>query len=679
MRARLRLAGIGLAGALVGLAGVLLVAPGLLGPAAPMLRDVLSTELATSRLAVSAVGVVVALGGVLASNAGRAVTDPVRPDLEPLLGGLDSTVAGAALSERLGRFGDLDATERETERDQLRTDLRETARTVLLQTESWSEAAVTRRLDEGTWTDDPGAAALFAAAPAPLTVRLREWLGPRTAFERRVDRVLEVLERRLALEPSGPESASGAGEDRRDVRVDANQHRLPAVDSPEGDEGTEDRRSDSTTIRFDPDATPTVSAQHFGLGVGFVAVSVGLLTGATLPFLIGLFGVGFAVSKQVSGAPTPELELTRTIASDNPYPGDRVDVRLTVENGSSQSVADLRVIDGPPEPLEVVDGSPSLFTSLQPGASDTLDYTIRAKRGTYSFGDATVSTRSVTGTRERSLAAAVPTRISCTTLLADLPLLEQNSNRIGTVKTDRGGSGIEFYGTRDYRHGDPLSRVNWKQLAKTGELTTVEFREQRAPTVAIVLDQRNAARLAPSASELDGVDLSVYGAEQAFLTLLDQGMEVGLVTYADRITEIEPASDPTQRALVQSWLRAATDRYAAALGESDIESESAVLQRQTASVELLEHHIPRNAQVLVLSPATDAFAVDATERLSSLGHQVTLLSPDVTSGGDIGRRRARLDRVCRLDTIRDRGVRVVDWQPDEALEIALTRAIDHYG
>jgi len=62
----------------------------------------------------------------------------------------------------------------------------------------------------------------------------------------------------------------------------------------------------------------------------------------------------------------------------------------------------------------------------------------------------------------------------------------------GRVPTDVGGAGVEFHATREYRRGDPVKRIDWNRRARTGELATLELREERAATVVLLIDAREA-------------------------------------------------------------------------------------------------------------------------------------------------------------------------------------------
>ncbi len=69
----------------------------------------------------------------------------------------------------------------------------------------------------------------------------------------------------------------------------------------------------------------------------------------------------------------------------------------------------------------------------------------------------------------------------------DLPLgaLGQNT---GAASCSRVGESPELLGSRDYREGDEVRRIDWPGSARRGELVVKEFEEERLKRVALVVD-----------------------------------------------------------------------------------------------------------------------------------------------------------------------------------------------
>jgi len=82
------------------------------------------------------------------------------------------------------------------ERAAVREQLRELAVDRVVAETGCSRTTARERLDAGTWTDDPVAAALFTGESPSTRAYLRALLGGQSAFERRVERVIDILSER---------------------------------------------------------------------------------------------------------------------------------------------------------------------------------------------------------------------------------------------------------------------------------------------------------------------------------------------------------------------------------------------------------------------------------------------------------------------------------------------------
>lgn len=148
----------------------------------------------------------------------RAMTTPdASPESAPESG--DGTVAGVLESElRRATVGMEDPS---TDGTAVRERLRAAATASVRRAPTGPDDRETAReaVERGAWTDDPVAAAFLAGAggPAqPLGARLRGWLRPDTAFERRVERTVSAIHDRTAasglLDPDRSPPTGGPGE-----------------------------------------------------------------------------------------------------------------------------------------------------------------------------------------------------------------------------------------------------------------------------------------------------------------------------------------------------------------------------------------------------------------------------------------------------------------------------------
>jgi uncharacterized protein (DUF58 family) len=396
-------------------------------------------------------------------------------------------------------------------------------------------------------------------------------------------------------------------------------------------------------------------------GVGIVFRSPALLLAAVI-------GVAFAAYAAVAEPLTVDLAVTRTLSDPDPDLGDEVEVTVHVQNHGSQLVPDLRLVDGVPDSLEVVDGTARVATVLRPGDMTSYTYTVAAKRGTHEFESISAYARGFSGAFETELELEATTTMIATPSLeptADLPLRQQTSRYAGRVDTNTGGEGIEFHQTREYRTGDSMSRIDWNRHARTGELTTIEFREERAATVVCVLDLRASAYVRGPDDNFHAADHGIDAAGQIFATLLETGDRVGIAALSSRDVWLPPSLGNEHRVRAEELFAThpalsperPTSYFSLAVGVRD-----------------LRQRLPADAQLVVFSPLADDTAAHAARLLHAHGHAVTVISPNPTGDETLGQRIARVERHARLTRLREAGVRVVDWDVTDSLATTLARA-----
>lgn len=397
-----------------------------------------------------------------------------------------------------------------------------------------------------------------------------------------------------------------------------------------------------------------------------VALGVGVVTAQSSLLLASAFGIAFAGYGRLTTAPEPELELERTVSDERPEVGETVTVTLTARNVGDRTLPDLRLVDGVPPGLTVEAGTPRLGKPLRPGAEATVSYRVRAGRGAHEFEPAMAISRDVSGASERIDWAETDTTVACEPSLpsrgVEFPLRSQTSQYTGRFPADSGGPGVEFYATREYRPGDPLSRIDWNRTARTGELTTVEYRVERTVTVAMVFDARSTAYAAPEPYGQSAVERSVDAARHVYVSLADEGHEVGVGALSPVDCWLPPSRGDQHRVRVREHL--ATHP---ALSPDPPEDETNIY----AAVQRLRGRLPADSQVVLFSPLTDQRIVASAIRLDAHGYPTTVVSPDPTAEDTAGHQLAATRRRLRIADLRRRGIPVVDWGGDEDLSHAI--------
>ncbi|EMA39454.1 hypothetical protein C448_14645 [Halococcus morrhuae DSM 1307] len=381
--------------------------------------------------------------------------------------------------------------------------------------------------------------------------------------------------------------------------------------------------------------------------LALIAGAVGILADSAGLVLVGVVGVVFAGFARAAQPPTVDLSIERSVSDAEPASEQEVTVTVTIENTGDSVLSDLRIIDGVPPALAVESGSPRLATALRPGETTTFSYDVSAARGRHAFEPAFAIARDASGAVERrhEVVATDETPITCVPALdaqVTIGLRQQTIGQPGRVLTDIGGSGVAFHTTREYRPGDPLSRIDWNRKAKTGDLSTVDFREERAAAV----------------------ERSVAASGALYVALTDAENPVGIAALAPESCWLAPGLGASHRARARELL--ATHPALAPTPPEEPFFPSIRLRR-------LRRRLPSEAQLLVCSPLCDDYIVGLLQRLDASGHRVTVLSPDPTSDETPGQRVARTERTLRLSTLRAAGIPVVDWGA-ESLAVALARA-----
>jgi uncharacterized protein (DUF58 family) len=458
------------------------------------------------------------------------------------------------------------------------------------------------------------------------------------------------------------------------------------------------------------------------VGLGLLYADATLLAAALIPLLYVLYGT-------LSTVPADsKVTVERSIRPSTPEPGEPIQVRLQIRNGGESVLSDVRVIDGVPEELVVTAGSPRLAAPLSPGETVSTTYTAIAKRGEFAFGDPAVRVRALAGSQRETKAvpAVGDTRFTCANVSGDPPVVDRSIQRQGSLSVDEGGPGLEFYSTRQYMRGDPVNRIDWHHVAKTGEFITVQYRKEQAVRAVVIVDARSLNSVTPAAGYPTGTQLCAYAGERLFESLEDAGVvtsatalgfeagELGGLVGPDGLPWIDPEHDSGKRgraSLLFHRLQTETDRPASPLslalprqvyssgtwtdgapdspgGQPTATQPSQGARadggppswqdRQADPDERLHRvlsRLPADAQVVLCSPLLDTWPVELASALSMREYPLVVLSPDVLSAGTDGQRLAAVGRRARLRALEYMGAETVDWQISDSIDYAVRHSL----
>lgn len=471
--------------------------------------------------------------------------------------------------------------------------------------------------------------------------------------------------------------------------------------------------TDGDGVCEDPADTPPnpertgrwLTAVAIALAVG----SVGVYFGRPPLLLAAVVGLAYTAYPLVTTDPVPTLTLTRGVDDASPAHGETVTVTATVTNTGSQTVPDVRIVDGVPPKLAVTEGTPRRAVALPPGESATVSYTVEASPGTHRFGPATVTrydrsgavrvetelragtcsdrsdgaseTGGTDGADRTDELADAPTvsTLECSVPVEGVPSPRETLRATGRTPVDTGGSGVAFHRTREYRPGDPADRIDWRRYARTGALTTVEFRPDRRRSVVVCLDARPQSVRRAGGGEADAVTAGGAAAAALATTFLDRGARVGVARLGPRFELVAPGDGRHHRERVTALLtappedstvafdgeNAGTRATTATGGVSGPAASSGSANEFAAQVDEVLERTSGAAEVVTVTPLLDEFGVDAVRRAAERGRGVAALSPDVTSDGSLGAELTGVERRNRIEALRSMGVPVGDWRPGD--------------
>ncbi|MDY6817668.1 MAG: DUF58 domain-containing protein [Halobacteriales archaeon] len=398
--------------------------------------------------------------------------------------------------------------------------------------------------------------------------------------------------------------------------------------------------------------------------IAFLSAAVGIIASKPGLLLAGSIGVGYVAYANSGAPPAVELSVERSLSDPEPDPGEQIKVTLRIENEGG-FLPDLRVLDGVPVRLAVSAGSPRIGTSLRTDKVAEFSYYVTAERGEHTFDPVTIIARDISGANERELTieSASDTTIRCAPSYIDssvtVPLRGQTTRYAGQVATNDGGAGIEFFATREYRPGDAMNRIDWNRLARTGELSTLEYRRERSATIVLLIDARESAYVG---GRHHAVERSVAAAGQIFVDLLGDGHQVGLATLGEEPCWLGPSTGEAHSAEAMRML--AFDPSISPMPPT----ETILVTRR---VRRLRSRLPEDTQLFLFTPLADDYITTIAARFEAYGHAVTVVSPDIMKTETPGQRLARTERRTRITQLRAGGLRVIDWERDVPLTSVL--------
>ena len=349
-------------------------------------------------------------------------------------------------------------------------------------------------------------------------------------------------------------------------------------------------------------------------------------------------------------------------------------MQVTVSN-QGPPITNLYLEDVVPAEAKLCDGKAGLRTALPNAAQAVLSYSIGDKRGGYDWE----TIRAVVSDPFDlfDLPVVLPARASIQ-VQPEYPQYRRLSLRPrgtlhspGSIPARLGGSGVDFWGVREYHPGDSLRWLDWRLTARHPQhLFTKEFEQEEIADIGLILDARQKTDVPRLAGRDSLFEHSVSAAASLAEAFLHEGHRMSLLSINGATKAVFPGYGKVQ---LNRMLRFLAQIKPGANSQAD-------------SMEFLPVHMFSSHALLIVisSLAQNDWAL--FPRLRSCNFQVLLVSPnpfDFVSqmfGQDrvsrLALRAARLERQLLLRDIGALHIPVIDWHVDQPLYPLIRHALN---
>jgi uncharacterized protein (DUF58 family) len=407
------------------------------------------------------------------------------------------------------------------------------------------------------------------------------------------------------------------------------------------------------------------------LGLLLIALTIrnGEIAWMIVPILVYI-GVG------IWHSPTSErihIHANRTVEVHWSDDVATIGVEVTIRNAGA-ALPCLFVSDILPTGVRLPKGKNELPLTLGEGASESLKYSFRTGRGSFSWDAIRVVVSDPFQLVETNL--QLPTEAS-TRILPALkkfrPFTFRTQNTIrsaGSIPARVGGSGTNFWGVREYHPGDSLRRLDWRLTARhPHQFFTKEFEQEEIADIGIILDarQKTDVRLAED-SLFEHATRAAASLAEMFLR---QGNRVSLHLYGEPVVNLYPGYGKVQLHRILQTLAQTTRQPDVSL----------------SSLQFLSMRLFSNQSLMIIISPLAANDWLLFPRLRAYGCQVLLISPDpfdyikhalpADAETQMSGRISRLERQMEISRITKLWIPVIDWQVSQPLSPLVNATLHH--
>lgn len=396
-----------------------------------------------------------------------------------------------------------------------------------------------------------------------------------------------------------------------------------------------------------------------------VALLLGVASGHAELFLVSV-PLALRLLAGARRAESPRYTLTHEVSATRLFEGERLTVTLALT--AETPLPQVEALEPLPPSAERLSGSNRTVLALAAGETARWSYELRfPERARVTLGTVHLRFWEPSGLGVHEAVHRDPKALHVYPRAAPLrrlpaPLRTQAS--VGNYVSPLVGEGIEPGEIRPFAPGDRIKHVNWRASLRIGRLFVTRYQQERNADVVLMLDTLSEVGIGPATT----LGASLRAAASLAAAYLARKDRVGLIEYGGVLRWVKPgAGRPHFERLLDTLLRAeVTFTYVA--------KDLGVVPPRV---------LPPQALVIALSPLLDARFTTALGDLAGRGFDLVVLAVDpvgVTRTA-LGRsplvetacRLWELERRIRLAELRGQGLRVVEWDPDDPVELALAR------
>jgi uncharacterized protein (DUF58 family) len=188
--------------------------------------------------------------------------------------------------------------------------------------------------------------------------------------------------------------------------------------------------------------------------------------------------------------------------------------------------------------------------NLAQGETKSWTYTLTGRRGYFPFSQIHVDVPDRLGVRTQPKTFQTDGQLLVLPHLMKIKrvAIRPRKTRVysGEIPARSGGLGVDFYGVREYQHGDSPRWINWRASARySSRLYSNDFEQERVSDVGIILDGRERSNFISGRQSI--FDYSVLAAANLANAFIAQGDRVSLLHYGKYLKWTFPAYGKIQR------------------------------------------------------------------------------------------------------------------------------------